>query len=166
MRRPDLRGHQVDEVAVAINDAEPLARCLCSRLGSPIGITFVVLLTPSLPGPELVLVLQNELHLRECWSAEGQEKQGEQQESHQSPTKDLILMDPPHGGLFRPRPGLWSSCQSSLLLRGNLQRCCSGVEVPFQKGGQFLDSELTACHVSLFTEHVEHVVTIPRGAVA
>lgn len=78
MGRPDLGGHEVDEVAVAINDAQPLARCLRSRLGSSVGITLVVLLTPSLPGPELVLVLQDELHLSECWSGEGQEKQGEQ----------------------------------------------------------------------------------------
>ena len=69
-----LGGHQVDEVAVAINDAKPLARCFRSRLGSPVGIALVVLLTPSLPGPELVLVLQNELHLSECWRGKGQKQ--------------------------------------------------------------------------------------------
>ena len=53
-----LGSHKINEVAVAINDAEPLARCLCSCLGSSVGITLVVLLTPSLPGTELVLVLQ------------------------------------------------------------------------------------------------------------
>lgn len=74
---PDLLNHKVDEIAVAINDAEPPARCLHSRLGSPVGIIPVVLLTPPLPGPELVLVLQNELHLSECWSGKGHEQQGE-----------------------------------------------------------------------------------------
>ena len=71
-----LGGHKVDEVAVAINYAKPLARCLRSCLGSSVGITLVVLLTPSLPGTELVLVLQNELHLSECWSSKGQEQEG------------------------------------------------------------------------------------------
>ena len=65
MGRPELRDHKVDEITVAINDAEPLARCLNSRLGSQVGIIPVVLITPPLPGPELVLVLQNELHLSE-----------------------------------------------------------------------------------------------------
>ncbi|KGG28842.1 MULTISPECIES: hypothetical protein [unclassified Prochlorococcus] len=69
-----LGGHKVDEVAVAINDAKPLARCLRSRRGSPVGITLVVLLTPPPPGTELVLVLQNELHLSDCWSGKGQEQ--------------------------------------------------------------------------------------------
>ena len=59
MGQPDLRGHKVDEITVAINNAEPLARYLRSRLGSPVGITLVVLLSTPLPGPELVLVLHN-----------------------------------------------------------------------------------------------------------
>ena len=74
MRRPDLRGHKVDEVAVAINDAEPLARCLRSRLGSPVGIALVVLLLVAMPFAELILVLEDELHLGECWSGEWQEQ--------------------------------------------------------------------------------------------
>ena len=84
----DLLNQKVDEIAVAINDAEPPARCLHSRLGSPLGIIPVVLLTPPLPGPELVLVLQNELHLNECWSGKGHEQQWEQQKPDQSPFKD------------------------------------------------------------------------------
>ena len=89
MERPDQRDHKVDEIAVGINSAEPLAPCLHSRLGSPIGIIPVVLLTPPLSGPELVLVLQNELHLSECWSAKGQEQQVESQKPDQSPFQRL-----------------------------------------------------------------------------
>ena len=84
IRLRGLRRDEINKVSVAINDPEPLARCLCARLGSPVGIALVVLLTPPLPGPELVLVLQNALHLSEFWSAEGQEKQWEQQEPHLS----------------------------------------------------------------------------------
>ena len=46
------------------------------------------------------------------------------------------------------------SCSSSNHLgdplrffRGDLQRGCCGVEVPFQKVVQFLDSELISCHL-------------------
>ena len=108
MGHPDLRDHKVDEIAVGINSAKPLAPCLHSRLGSPIGIIPVVLLTPPLSGPELVLVLQNELHLSECWTGKGQEQQVESQKPDQSPFKDWILMDPPPQELLRPRPGLRS----------------------------------------------------------
>ena len=113
MGHPDLRDHKVDEIAVGINSAKPLAPCLHFRLGSPIGIIPVVLLTPPLSGPELVLVLQNELHLSECWSGKGQEQQVESQKPDQSPFKDWILMDPPPPERLRPRPGLRSSYQSS-----------------------------------------------------
>ena len=51
-----LGGHQVDEVAVAINDAKPLARCFRSRLCSPVGIALVVLLLVAMPFAELILV--------------------------------------------------------------------------------------------------------------
>ena len=58
-----LRSHKVDEVPVVINDAEPLARRLCPRLGSPIGIALVVLLLVAMPFAELILVFEDELHL-------------------------------------------------------------------------------------------------------
>lgn len=74
MGRPDLRGRKVDEVAVAIDDPEPLSCRRCPRLSSPVGIALVVLLLVAMPATELVLVLQNELHLSECWSGKGQEQ--------------------------------------------------------------------------------------------
>ena len=40
------------------------------------------------------------------------------------------------------------------LFRGDLQRSCRVVEVPFQKGVQFLDSELPACHVPLCAQQL------------
>ena len=52
------------------------------------------------------------------------------------------------------------SCSSSnhlrslCFFRGDLRRRCSGVEVPFHKRIQFLDSELPACHVPLCAQHL------------
>ena len=53
------------------------------------------------------------------------------------------------------------SCSSSnhpgdplCFFRGDLQRRCSGVKVPFHKRIQFLDSELPACHVPLCAQRL------------
>ena len=69
IRQGGLRSNEINEVAVAINDAEPLARCIRSRLGSPISIALVVLLLVAMPFAELILILEDELHLSECWSS-------------------------------------------------------------------------------------------------
>ena len=72
--RPDLRGHKVDEVAVAIDDPEPLSCHRCPRLSSLVGIALVVILQLAMPFAELIHVLEVGLHLSERWSGEGQEQ--------------------------------------------------------------------------------------------
>ena len=59
---------------ITIDDPEPLSCRRRPRLSSPVGIALVVLLLVAMPFAELILVLEDELHLSECWSGEGQKQ--------------------------------------------------------------------------------------------
>ena len=54
--------------------SEAFACLRCARLGSPVGIAFVVLLLVAMPFAELILVLADELHLGDRWCGNEQEQ--------------------------------------------------------------------------------------------